>query len=221
MKERVRSILTDLARVRENLLAISDDIWLNIPHNDDEALEQGFKFKKAFNQQLHAFSGVANEIDRLVGEYAGVQVDEPRIVAPERTARDRAVKPLDPLVPHRLDENFTFKRPCGFRLRKDVYEGVNTWRGVFRAACSALHKSDAARFEGVLTAPDFITARGNEDFSRKESDLREPILVVPGIYAEGNLSANGFRDRLEQLRLHFGLGPDDLVVYLREDRDAE
>lgn len=39
MTEKIRSILTDLERVRENLLALSDDIWLSIDHNDNEALD--------------------------------------------------------------------------------------------------------------------------------------------------------------------------------------
>ena len=35
---RTRHIREDLEAVRENLLALSDDIWLSIDHNDPEAL---------------------------------------------------------------------------------------------------------------------------------------------------------------------------------------
>ncbi len=36
--DRTRQILGDLEAVRENLLALSDDIWLSIDHNDPQAL---------------------------------------------------------------------------------------------------------------------------------------------------------------------------------------
>ncbi|KYD30546.1 hypothetical protein [Parageobacillus toebii] len=46
MKNRVKLILRDLEAVRENLLALSDDIWLSIDHNDPDSLEEGYQFKK-------------------------------------------------------------------------------------------------------------------------------------------------------------------------------
>ena len=46
--DRTRHILEDLEAVRENLLALSDDIWLSIDHND--ALVEGVQFKQAYNQ---------------------------------------------------------------------------------------------------------------------------------------------------------------------------
>jgi hypothetical protein len=33
--------------VRENLLALSDEIWQSIDHNDPEALEEGVQFKRS------------------------------------------------------------------------------------------------------------------------------------------------------------------------------
>jgi hypothetical protein len=41
MPDRTREILEDLEAVRENLLALSDEIWQSINHNDPEALEEG------------------------------------------------------------------------------------------------------------------------------------------------------------------------------------
>lgn len=39
MTNRIRNILEQLEQTREDLLAVSDDIWLSIDHNDTEALE--------------------------------------------------------------------------------------------------------------------------------------------------------------------------------------
>lgn len=52
--DRTREILHDLEAVRENLLALSDDIWLSIDHNDPDALEAGVEFKRAFNSKAAA-----------------------------------------------------------------------------------------------------------------------------------------------------------------------
>ena len=38
MTDRIRSILEQLEQTREDLLALSDDIWLSIDHNDRQAL---------------------------------------------------------------------------------------------------------------------------------------------------------------------------------------
>lgn len=40
MNKSIRNILTDLEHVHENLLSLSDDIWLSIDHNDQEALNE-------------------------------------------------------------------------------------------------------------------------------------------------------------------------------------
>lgn len=39
MTQPVRNILRDLDNIRENLLAFSDDVWLNIDHNDTKAMK--------------------------------------------------------------------------------------------------------------------------------------------------------------------------------------
>lgn len=50
MKERIQQILTDIERVQENLLALSNEIWLNIDRKDKQALQKGFEFQLAFNE---------------------------------------------------------------------------------------------------------------------------------------------------------------------------
>jgi len=52
MTETIRDILQDLERVRENMLALSDDIWLSIDHNDPEFLDEGVGFKQAYNNRM-------------------------------------------------------------------------------------------------------------------------------------------------------------------------
>lgn len=43
MTERILHTLRDLETVRKNVLALSDEIWLSIDHNDADALEDQYE----------------------------------------------------------------------------------------------------------------------------------------------------------------------------------
>ena len=60
---RTRAILEDLEAVRENLLALSEDIWLSIDHNDSESLEAGVEKARmvANNRRVTPFSCVSDD----------------------------------------------------------------------------------------------------------------------------------------------------------------
>jgi hypothetical protein len=45
---RTRLILEDLEAVRENLLALSDDIWNNIDRQDLAAFDEGVQFMRSY-----------------------------------------------------------------------------------------------------------------------------------------------------------------------------
>ena len=57
MTDRIRNILQSLERVREDLLALSGDIWLSIDHNDNDAMQEGVAFKRKFNERLATLDG--------------------------------------------------------------------------------------------------------------------------------------------------------------------
>ena len=65
-ENRTRHILQDLEAVRENLLALSDDIWLSIDHNDSEALEEGVQFKRAYNEKMAGWQAAFVRAERGV-----------------------------------------------------------------------------------------------------------------------------------------------------------
>jgi hypothetical protein len=55
VKQKTRTISNDLESLRENLLSLSDNIWLDIDHNDSEALREGAEFKLAYNEKMAEF----------------------------------------------------------------------------------------------------------------------------------------------------------------------
>ena len=219
--ERTRSILEDLEAVRENLLALSDDIWHSIDHNDPEALEAGVEFKRAYNSKAADFDRVATDLSVLIQRYTSVRLEESEQTGGEdRERNERIIAALNREEPHSLDENFTFKRPHGFVLAGQAATGITTWQRMYELVCRLLVARDQARFRGLYSNPDFISNRGHHMVTQDPSTLRKSLDVGHGIYVESNLSANAICDMLQRFLAAFEIPMEQMKVYLREDRDA-
>jgi hypothetical protein len=222
MRNRTRQILEDLEAVRENLLALSDDIWLSIDHNDSEAMEEGVQFKRAYNEKMAAFDKLAAELSVLVQQHTSVNLEsEEQTGLEDRERNERIIRELNRNEPHSITEDFTYKRPYGFILDGQAATGITTWRRLFEILCRQLLTRDSQRFRALTDNQDFISNRGHRHFSPKEQDLRVAGLVGDGMYAEVHFSANGLRDMIRRLLVSFEIPEDRLQVFLREDRDAK
>jgi len=218
---RTRRILEDLETVRENLLALSDDIWFSIDHNDPAALEAGVEFKRAYNAKATAFDTVASELSDLVQQYTGARLQQSeQSGGADREQNERIVAELNRDEPHRLDEEFTYKRPYGFILDGQGTTGVTTWQRLFELVCRQLFDRDESRFRGLCEHPDFISNRGHHAVTNEPHSLRKPLSVEGGLFVEANLSANGIRDVIRQLLATFDIPLERMQVFLRQDRDA-
>jgi len=224
MRERIQNILTNLETVGEDLLALSDDIWLNIDHNDNDALTEGVRFKTGFNEQVTEFQRVAERLSTLVADFTKVPSFEAQ-GAPgsnqEHERRARIIQSLDRRLPHGLDEDYRYKRPAIFTLNGVPFDGTNTWSQVYETLCRHLAALKPAVFDNLPDNPDFTSTKNNRYFSREASDLRIARDFGRGVFAETNLSANQIRDNIKRLLSAFGLSESTFVVYLREDRDAD
>ena len=223
MRARIQSILTNFDAVGEDLLALSDDIWLNIDHNDNEAVAEGARFKLAFNEQVDEFQQVAARLSTLVADFTKV----PSFDAPdapgsteERERRERIIRSLDQGEPHGLNEDFRYKRPAVFTVGGLPFDGTNTWSQVYETRCRQLATLKLPVFDALPDNPDFTSRKHNKYFSRQAGDLRVPRDFGRGVLAETNLSANQIRDNIRLLLETFGLEASSFSVYLREDRDA-
>lgn len=224
MESRIRSILGNLAGVQEDLVALSDDIWLNIDHNDSEAVKRGAEFKLSYNRAIQRFNEAAAELNRLIQSFthvSGVPAEPVAFTPAERARRERIIKELDTRMPHYLEEDFSYKRPFGFELEEVPYTDLTAWQHVYEAVCGHLAKKDRSRFLQVPDDPAFISSRGKKYFSRDPGELRDAREFVSGIFAEVNLSANAIRDNIKRLLNHFSIPQKQFVAYFREDRDAD
>lgn len=221
MPDRTRQILEDLEAVRENLLALSDDIWLTIDHNDQQALEEGVQFKRSYNEKIAAFDTLAAELSTLIQQFTAVRLGaDEQSGAEDEATNVRIIQELNREEPHSIDEDFTFKRPHGFILDGKGTSGITTWRRLFEIVCQQLLRRDPDRFRALPENQDFITNRGHRSFSQNPDELRSAGPIEDGLFAEINLSANSIRDTVRRLLETFEIPKDDLKFFLREDRDA-
>jgi hypothetical protein len=218
---RIRNLLNDLEAVRENLLALSDDIWQAIDHNDSEALEAGVEFKRAYNTQAAAFDKNATELSALVQKYTSVRLEEAEKTGERNDAEnERIIRDLNHEEPHRLDENFTYKRPHGFVLDGRATTGITTWQRLYELVCHQLLAADEARFRSLEQHPEFISPRGHRIVTKDRITLRKAMELPGDLFIESNLSANSICDVIRRMLAEFGLPEDRMQIYLRQDRDA-
>lgn len=218
---RTRHILNDLEAVRENLLALSDDIWLSIDHNDPQALDEGVEFKRAYNAKAAAFDQIASELSALVQQYTSVRLEETEQTGADNgEENDRIIRELNRDEPHLLDENFTYKRPHGFVLDGRGTTGITTWQRLYELVCQQLFVRDEGRFRSLQNHSEFVSNRGHHTVTGDRTTLRKPLRVGGDLYIEANLSANGIRDVISRLLKVFEIPAERMQIFLRQDRDA-
>jgi hypothetical protein len=218
---RTRHILEDLEAVRENLLALSDDIWLSIDHNDPQALDAGVEFKRAYNAKAAAFDQVASDLSALVQQYTSVRLEEAEQTGSEsREQNERIVAELNREERHSLDEDFTYKRPHGLIFDGQGTTGISTWQRMYDLVCRHLIARDANRFRALFDHADFVSNRGHHTVTTDGASLRKALSVGEGLFVESNLSANGIRDVIRRMLAAFEIPADRVSIFLRQDRDA-
>lgn len=221
MNQRIRNILEDLEAVRENLLALSDDIWLSIDHNDPEALDRGYEFKRTYNAKVSAFDTLATDISQIVQQFTEVRLEAAEETGTEDDAANaRIIQELNRDEPHSIDGDFTYMRPYGFILDGKGTIGITTWRRLYESVCRQLAIKDPATFRSLPENADHISNRGHRAYNTNPDELRVASELSEGIYAEINLSANMIRNEVRRLLKTFAIPEDNFRIFLREDRDA-
>lgn len=223
MKERIKSILSNLKNVQEDLLALSDDLWLEIDHNDNEAIDNGVRFKSEFNENNSRFSDAANSLSELIQNHTNTPLYQQEKVNNRQLSsieNERIIKELNNKEPHNLTEDFKYKRPYGFVLSGTPYKNKVTWSELYIQLCTHLLNIDQNIFNTLESNQDHISNRNNKYFSSNPSELRSPQQCGSSTYVEMNLSANSIRDSIKRLLKTYNIKANDLSIYLREDRDA-
>lgn len=220
-QERTLEILEDLETVRENLLALSDDIWAGIDRQDLAAFDEGVRFMRSYVEKMTEFDRLAADLSGLIQKYTQVSLEASEETGEEdRERNERIIRELSREEPHSLDEDFTYKRPHGFILTEQATSGVTTWQRLYELVCRQLCQRDPARFLSLIDNLEFISNRGHHSVTHDPNSLRKALEVGEGLFVECNLSANGIRDMIHRLLFAFQIEPGQLRLFLRQDRDA-
>lgn len=221
MNDRTRAILEDLEAVRENLLALSDDIWAGIDRQDVAAFDEGVRFMRSYIEKMTEFDRLADDLSVLIQQYTQVSLEATEETGQEdRERNERIIRELNRDEPHSLDEDFTYKRPHGFILAGQATSGITTWQRLYELVCRQLHQRDLDRFGSLVDNPEFVSNRGHHSVTHDPGPLRKALQVDDTLFVECNLSANGIRDMIRRLLVAFDLVPGELQLFLRQDRAA-
>jgi hypothetical protein len=218
----IKQILDMLDTLQEQLLSLPDDMLLSIDPRDNESLVNGTAFIKTFNDNLSHFTESSRKIASQLKTYFDINPEEEELVqeSVNQSRRDRIIKELDKSTPHQLTEDFTYKRPYGFVLAENAYKGLKTWKSLYIHVLSILDRYDNTRFRSLVKESKFISKRGNPLFAKNVEPLRVAEKYDDAFFIEVNLSANMIRNNIIDLLLHFNIKPEEMKIYLREDRDA-
>lgn len=123
---------------------------------------------------------------------------------------------VDTSVPHNLKEDFRFKRPYAFSMKKH-YVKVSTWKEMLIATCQYLYKKDPEKFQSF--ADDKSMQWGKTyNFSRDEKLLRTPVLIEDsGVFIETSKDSIAVRQLIIKMLERFGADIKDFKVFLRAD----
>jgi hypothetical protein len=199
MQQRKQEILRGLEAMRENLEAFADEMWDTIDHRDMATLASRFAAYKQYADAVKTFGELADQLESLV---AGVP-----------DAMPTPPPPPPPGPPHTLREDFTSKKPTYYDLRGQRSAAYAHWSDLYVGLCEQLARLNPTKFATLATDPHYLTKHGNRRFDVTNADMIRWKEIVPGVYANINISANSIRDMIRQLLPDFGLKVDDMAVY--------
>ncbi|SES69206.1 hypothetical protein [Anaerobranca gottschalkii] len=119
-------------------------------------------------------------------------------------------------VEYTLYENFTHKRPYGFKLKDYPFIVAATWKDVLIKTCEIFMDLDENKFLSFANYPN-MNGKRKKIFSLTHNSMRAPKKIGDKIYIETNLSANSIRDLIIKLLKEYNFEVTDYKVYFRAD----
>ncbi len=224
MNTRISKIKIALEQLSEDLLALSDDIWLSIDHNDSQALDLGYCLKKEYNEQIDTFSKVVQNIGSTLVQFENICLlndSSTPIHDSGNQGRENKNIEFNENQAHSINEDFCYKRPCGMKLENQIYPG-DTWKAIYRKTIKHLSDKSPDIFS-QLPESGFAKGRRKDKVyvALTPDSMKCPENIAGGLYFETNLSANSIRDSIHKLLRVFFIPDSEIVFYLREDKEVD
>jgi hypothetical protein len=243
LQSSLRQVMSAIENLRDDLKALSDTIWANIHHNDPVSLQQGFKFKQAFNDRWIPLDEAAEALWRLLQEQCAEEEVEAEPVKPKSEARSKTkagkerlpeVKVAgaqeagegEPQVPEEpmaeaepeVESDFKGKTPFGLILGGRTFTSPSDWGLFYQVFLQELCKQDPEAFDRLPERKAWRDARGKPLFGRAGEVLRRPLEVTDRLFAEADLPLNLMLQSMRKLARELQVPPDSLKILLKENR---
>lgn len=160
-----------------------------------------------------------NKIEELISllEVEEIQINEETDEETERrTIPNYNEYLVDNKIEHTLYENFTHKRPFGFKLNENHVIEASTWKDVLVKTCELLMAIDEKKFMSFENN-DAMNGKKKKYFSVNPNSMRKPIKIGDKIYIETNQSGNAIRNLIIKLLKEYNFKISDYKVYFRAD----
>jgi hypothetical protein len=213
IKDRIDAIIADLGDSNDHLLAVLDDLWLEIDHTDSESIRTGSQRMIGVIDAAKSYQNLCDDLSRRLREFA--PKDEAELAAaaaPAPKGKTDVFKSFNVIT---LNQEWSYKKPHGFMLRGQSFPWKRNWIDLYQGLCEVLRDIDRELFDTIPDRKEIISSHGNPYFSRDPNRLRTSIKVGDSIYAESNLSAKLIRDNIRRLIKIFDIPDTDLTIYTR------
>ena len=129
-------------------------------------------------------------------------------------------KELNKEEPHSIIEDFTYKKPYAIIIENCAYKGLENWKDVYKQICKHLAKKNEKLFDSLSSNKELISKQNKKYFTTDKKEIRRAEKITEKTFVEINLSANDFVKRIQEIFTVFKLHNDDIIIYLRQDRNA-
>ena len=208
----------DLSEGLELLKEAVEDLMDDINFQVSEAYsKREFNVVKHFTEIGESVNTYENKIEQLI-DLLEVESEENKLESKGKSPYDLNYSDyiVDEKVEHSLYEDFTHKRPFGFRLGEQKIIEASTWQAILLKTIEVLMAIDEEKFTEFEGDPT-MNGRKRPYFSTKNSLMRKPKLINEKIYVETNINANSVRNLLVKLLKKYDYRTNDFKVYLRAD----
>lgn len=182
-------------KLEEVIEKIQEEITEKINNKDFQDIEDLTKFAQACTE-------TQKEIEIFLKENDG----------------EKQEKNEDKDVVHYLYEDFTGKKPFGFKIEDSGFTKVSSWKEMLVKTCKLLHRKDSKKFLNFENI-SYLNGKTRKHFTKDKSLLNNPELINGEIYAETNLSSKGTCKLIKNIIKEYDYNIKDYRIYLKfEDK---
>ena len=123
---------------------------------------------------------------------------------------------VDNKIEYTLYENFTHKRPYGFKIKDETMIKVKTWQDVLVETGEYLIKLDEQKFMGFEDKKS-MNGKKRKYFSTITGEIKYSRKIANKIYISTNQSANSIRNLIMKMLKEYNISVSDFKIYLKAD----